>query len=47
MCWEKYWKLYTVLYYSGVHLLYMMYFKMSCVLLLAVCIVVVVLYVLL
>jgi len=47
MCWEKYWKLYTVLYYSGVHLLYMMYFKMSCVLLLAVCIVVVVLCVLL
>ena len=32
MCGEKYWKLYTVLSYRGVvNLLYMLYFKMSCV----------------
>ena len=32
MCGEKYWKLYTALSYLGVvYLLYMLYFKMSCV----------------
>ena len=32
MCGEKYWKLCTVLSYRGVvYLLYMSYFKMSCV----------------
>jgi len=37
MCGEKYWKLYTVLSYLGVvYLFYMLYFKMSCVLLLVV-----------